>query len=201
MKSIMSTDWNDCYAKKETPWEKGQATPVLEEMWAKQQPLFTGRVFVPGCGIGHDARWLADRGLTVTGGDIAPLALEAARDWDRQSTASFKMVDVLSPPADLLGYFDGVWEHTCLCALAPELRNAYIKGLHTVLKSGGRVAGVFFINPEMDEGEEGPPFGISVEELKTLWESHGFTVHEHWVPTTGYEGRVGRELAMILSKN
>ncbi|WP_075089560.1 hypothetical protein [Verrucomicrobium spinosum] len=49
------------------------------------------------------------------------------------------------------------------------------------LKVEGHVAGVFFIDPEMDPGETGPPFGISPEELTGLWEEAGFRVQESWV--------------------
>jgi hypothetical protein len=52
----------------------------------------------------------------------------------------------------------------------------------------------------MGPGETGPPFGIGVEELEALWREAGFEPTDQWVPATGYEGRVGRELAMILRR-
>lgn len=191
-------DWNACYERRETPWEKGFATPVIAEVEARHPAVFRGRVFVPGCGLGHDARWLAEHGLKVTGGDIAPLALEKARALDAEGRVEFRLVDVFSPPDDMCGAFDLVWEHTCLCALPPEMRTKYALGVKSALKPGGMVAGVFFISPEMDPGEEGPPFGISVSDLEKLWRDAGFEVVDSWVPTTGYEGRVGRECAMVL---
>jgi hypothetical protein len=60
--------------------------------------------------------------------------------------------------------------------------------------------GVFFIDPEMDEGEMGPPFGIGVNELKATFSIGGFQLIEDWVPSTGYPGRQGRELVMILRR-
>jgi len=38
-----------------------------------------GRVLDVGCGVGRHALWLQERGFTVTGIDISPLALEVAR--------------------------------------------------------------------------------------------------------------------------
>jgi SAM-dependent methyltransferase len=194
------TDWNSCYEQKETPWEKGKPTPVLGDVMVRHAEAFRGRVLVPGCGIGHDARWLAEHGMEVTGADIAPLAIEGAKAWDPESKVDFRLVDLFALPDDLRGAFDLVWEHTCLCALPLDLRTRYVKGVKSSLKGGGIVAGVFFINPEMDPGEEGPPFGIGVEDLEKLWRDEGFEVVDSWVPEVGYEGRVGRERAMVLRR-
>ncbi|MFZ4766522.1 MAG: hypothetical protein ACOYMN_16340, partial [Roseimicrobium sp.] len=105
---------------------------------------------------------------------------------------------VLDLPEDLRGKFDLVWEHTCLCALDPALRRAYTLGVKAALNPSGSVVGVFFLNPEMDPGEQEPPFGITVDELLALWREVGFEVVDSWVPKTGYESRVGRELAIVL---
>jgi SAM-dependent methyltransferase len=192
------TDWNDCYHRSETPWEKGKPTPVLADVMARHEPLFHGRVLVPGCGMGHDARWLADHGMKVTGADIAPLAIEKAKQLDAGHRVDFRLADLFALPEDMRGAFDLVWEHTCLCALPLEMRTQYVRAVKSALKADGVVAGVFYMNPDMDPGEEGPPFGISVEELEKLWGDAGFEVVDSWVPTVGYEGRIGRERAMVL---
>lgn len=193
-------DWNASYKNQETPWDKGLPTPVLNEVLARHPGVLQGRVLVPGCGLGHDARAIAAQGAAaVVGADIAPLAIEKAKACDTGNTVDFRLIDMLAPAAELTGTFDAVWEHTCLCALDPELRSAYAAGVKAVLKPGGTLAGVFFINPEMDPGETGPPFGITPEELTDLWQGVGMSVTDTWVPATGYEGRVGRERVMILT--
>ncbi len=192
------TDWNDCYARSETPWEKGRETPVLADVMGRHAAVFRGRVLVPGCGFGHDARMLAGRGMQVTGVDIAPLAIEKAKSLDPGRRVDFRAASLFELPEDLRGAFDMVWEHTCLCALNPDMRELYVRGVATALKPGGVVAGVFFLNPEMDPGETGPPFGIQVGELKALWKSVGLEPVDQWMPEVGYETRVGRELAMVL---
>ena len=192
-------NWNEMYERKETPWEKGLPTPVLAEVHAKHPGVFQGRTFVPGCGSGHDVRWLATHGCSeVIGADIAPLAIERAQALDAEAIATYRLADLFNLPSDLIGAFDLVWEHTCLCALEPEMRQPYVQAIHSVLKNGGTVAGVFFINPEMDPGETGPPFGISVEELESLWRNAGFEIVDSWVPTAAYPGREGRERVVIL---
>lgn len=197
---IASTNWNELYETGETPWDKGLPTPVLAEVQQRHPGLLKGDAMVPGCGTGYDARWLANLGCTVTGVDIAPLAVERARAIDKARVAQYVLASLFDLPGELRGKFDFVWEHTCLCALPPELRQAYVQGVHTALKPGGTVAGVFFIDPEMDPGETGPPFGISPEELTGLWEEAGFTVQESWVPEAGYPGRVGRERVVVAVK-
>lgn len=194
------TDWNQLYETGETPWDKGLPTPVLAEVQQRHPQLFRGEVLVPGCGTGSDARWLAAQGCRVTGVDIAPLAVDRARSVDEAQTVRYVLASLFDLPAELRQKFDLVWEHTCLCALGPDLRKAYIQGIHSALKTGGIVSGVFFIDPEMDPGETGPPFGISPEELTALWEEAGFTVQESWIPSTGYPGRVGRERVLIAVK-
>lgn len=197
---IASPDWNQLYETGETPWDKGLPTPVLAEVQQRHPGLLKGEVMVPGCGTGSDARWLATQGCRATGVDIASLAVERARSLDAGQGVQYILASLFDLPEELRGKFDLVWEHTCLCALNPELRKAYIHGVHAALKAGGLVAGVFFIDPEMDPGETGPPFGISPEELTGLWEEAGFTVQDSWVPETGYPGRVGRERVLIAVK-
>ena len=50
-------DWNRRYEENDTPWDKGEAHPVLRDMLARD--ALSGRVLVPGCGAGHDVRELA----------------------------------------------------------------------------------------------------------------------------------------------
>lgn len=194
-------NWNEMYERGETPWEKGLPTPVLAEMFAKRPEVFGGRTLVPGCGLGHDARWLAEHGCgPVLGADIAPLAIEKAIAVDTKGIATYRLLDIFNLPPDLLGVFDLVWEHTCLCAIDPATRPEYARAVRSALKPHGILAGVFFINPEMDPGEAGPPFGISVAELEALWREAGFELLDAWVPNAAYPGREGRERAMVLRR-
>ena len=194
-------DWNSRYENKDTPWNKGMHTPVLEEFQIRHTEKLSGKIAVPGCGAGHDARWLADlEGADVHGLDIAPLAIDEARSLDPQGKVNYQVMDFLNPKKEDAGSYDLIWEHTCFCALHPSMRSAYLHSVSTLLKSGGLVAGVFFIDPEMDEGEEGPPFKVGTAELDEMWQASGFEILDAWIPTRGYEGRIGRERAMILRK-
>lgn len=185
------TDWNQAYQENFTPWDKGQPSPPLVEWLAKNK--FTGRVLVPGCGVGHDVAYLVSLGIDAHGLDIAPMAIERAKERYPDLAERFVLGDLF----EYRGQFDAVVEHTCLCALPTEWRTRYRDAVVSLLKPCGLLIGVFFTNPEMDIGETGPPFGISMDELTTLF-SVNFEVVESSVPVAAYPGREGRECIRVL---
>jgi SAM-dependent methyltransferase len=191
------TDWDQAYQENFTPWDKGlpgtraRPSPPLVEWFAKNK--LSGRVLVPGCGVGHDVAHLVSLGIDAIGLDIAPTAIARAKQCYPQLADRFVLGDLF----ELSGPFDAIVEHTCLCALPPEWRTRYRDAVASLLKPGGLFLGVFFINPEMDPGETGPPFGISMDELTALFADR-FEVIETYVPTAAYPGREGRECVRVL---
>ncbi|MBE7493441.1 MAG: methyltransferase [Verrucomicrobiaceae bacterium] len=187
------TNWDQAYQENFTPWDKGQPSPPLVE-WLERNEL-AGRVLVPGCGVGHDVAFLVSRGIDAHGLDIAPTAIERAKARYPELAERFFLGDLF----ELQGQYDAVVEHTCLCALPPEWREKYRDAVAALLKPGGRLIGVFFINPEMDPGETGPPFGISESELRGLMAPR-FEMVETYTPAAAYPGREGREMTGVLRK-
>jgi len=188
-------DWNRRYADCDTPWDKGAAHPVLRDMIT--HGALGGRVLVPGCGAGHDVRALAERGLDVTGLDVAPLAIEAARSFPRTGSENYALGDFFSLPPELRGSYDGVFEHTCFCAIDPARRADYVEAVAAALRPGGRLLSVFFTDP--DNGGEGPPFGCTVAELDALFGRRFRLLEEHReLPT--YPEREGRELLRLYER-
>lgn len=184
------TNWDQAYQENFTPWDKGLPAPPLVE-WLAQHPL-SGKVLVPGCGVGHDVAYLASLGIDVYGLDIAPTAVARAKQHYPHLAERFICADLFA----FSGQYDAIVEHTCLCALPPEWRPKYRDAVASLLKPGGLLVGVFFIHPEMDPGETGPPFGISMDELTTLFAAR-FQVLESHVPTAAYPGREGRECLRV----
>src|SRR5258705_3669813 len=79
MASVSPSDfWTDLYARGADGWDIRQPTPPLVEFMDHTPPA-PGRVAVPGCGRGHDVRFLARRGYAAVGFDFSPTALAAAR--------------------------------------------------------------------------------------------------------------------------
>ena len=192
------TDWEQNYVEGHTPWNKGKASPPMMEWVSQNQPQ--GRVLVPGCGVGHDVVMLVDAGLDAHGLDIAPTAIAMAQAAYPDQANRFVLGDLFATPLEWQGSFDFVFEHTCLCALPPEWRTRYEAAAYQLLKTGAQLVGIWFINPEMDPDETGPPFGISVSELSALFDESRWQVIEDRVPEIGYDGRVGRERLRVLRK-
>jgi SAM-dependent methyltransferase len=185
------TNWDQAYQENFTPWDKGQPSPPLVE-WLTRNKV-SGRVLVPGCGVGHDVAHLVSLGIDAHGLDIAPTAVARAKEHYPQLVERFVLADLF----EHRGEFDAIIEHTCLCALPPEWRGKYRDAVAKLLKPGGLLIGTWFVNPEMDPGESGPPFGISPEELAALFADQ-FEVVESYTPEAAYPGREGRELLRVL---
>lgn len=190
-------DWEAAYRAGETPWEKGAPAPPLEEWleaWNARAPgsLADAHVLVPGCGHGHDVRLLAAYGALALGVDLAPSAIEAARQYPQQGAEMYRVSDFLKLDRDLRGRFAWLFEHTLFCALAPENRAAYAASAAQALQPGGMLVAIWFLNPEMAPGEAGPPFSVTLEEIETLF-SPAFERVASWTPGRSYPGREGRE--------
>jgi SAM-dependent methyltransferase len=190
-----AVDWDERYRSGDTPWEKGRAHPALPD-WLRSHAM-EGRVLVPGCGSGHDVRAIAATGAESVGFDIAESAVRAAESVPRVGNEVYVCGDLFDPPEAWTGAFDWVFEHTCFCAIPPEMRGSYVDSVARLLKPGGRLLAIFFINPDHDEA--GPPFGCPVEELEQLF-SPFFFLEEERENLRTFEGREGRERLRVLRK-
>lgn len=191
--------WEDLYLKGETPWDKGAPSPGLVAYLEENE--VAGRVLVPGCGLGHDVRALAAHGADVEGLDLSPTAVERADKVEKAVAERYRLGDLFALEEELAGAFDWVWEHTCFCAIDPERRREYVRAVKEVLKEGGRLLGVFYLDPYDDEHEPrgGPPHGCTLDEIDSLFGAD-FEILESWVPEKAYEGREGRERMVLMVK-
>jgi SAM-dependent methyltransferase len=182
--------WEARYQTKDMPWDKGAPSPGLVDFLDAGPQLARGTVCVPGCGTGQDVRAWARAGFTATGLDIAPSAIQIAREQTRVEglTAQFLLADFLhEPPPER---FEWLFEHTLFCAIQPEQRDEYVRALLRWLKPAGNYLAVNYLIPDTD----GPPFGTTRDEL---WQrfSPWFDLQEEWVPRS-YPNRTGLELML-----
>jgi len=189
--------WEELYARGGDGWELGRPAPPLAEVLATTPPP-RGRVAVPGCGRGHDARLLAAQGYEVTGFDFAPAALAAARALaERERVAvSFDSRDVFALGRELPQTFDGVWEYTCFCAIDPARRAEYVRSLAGTLRAGGWLLACFF---PLRAQTPGPPFVVSPAEVRRLL-APMFTIERAFAPLRSARGRQGREWMVLARK-
>ena len=187
---MSETNWEDRYQTGDMPWEKGEPSPGLLDFLAGHPDLPRTSVAIPGCGTGHDARAWAKAGFETWGFDLAPSAIRLSREKTESAglTASFVQADFLAdPPAKP---FDWLFEHTLFCAIDPARRDDYVRAVLRWLKPGGQLLAVHY----MIRDTEGPPFGVTQQELMERFSPH-FDLLQGWVPRS-YPNRTGLELML-----
>jgi SAM-dependent methyltransferase len=158
-----------------------------------------GRVAVPGCGRGHDVRYLVQRGYGAVGFDFAPAAIAAARARAKADrvAAEFEERDIFTLGRDYANAFDGVWEYTCFCAIDPARRAEYVRTMATILRPGGWLLACFF--PLRRRGG-GPPFPVARSEVRRLF-AGPFRIERAWVPRSSVRPRQGQEWMVLFHKS
>ena len=162
-------DWQARYLAGDTPWAKGTHHPALPQLLADEPP--PGAVIIPGCGHGHDVLAIARKYSTrlVLGVDLAEIAVTEARQICRdQPNVRILHADFLGEEPLLAdGAFAMLWEHTCFCAIHPSKRTSYVATAARLLRPGGLLTGVFFLN--LDREGDGPPWNCPESELRELF--------------------------------
>ncbi len=186
--------WEELYAEKRDGWEMGRAAPPLVD-FVDATPPPRGRVTVPGCGRGHDARFLARHGYDVTGFDFSTTAVEAARALAKRekTDVTFAQRDVFAVGREYTHAFDGAWEYTCYCAIDPRRRDEYVKALATIIKPGGWLLACFF---PLRGVPAGPPYPVAKAEIRGRLRRH-FRIARELAPTRSARGRQGREWVVL----
>lgn len=189
--------WQDLYEQRQDGWEMGGPHPSLVHL-VKTTPPRQGHVAVPGCGRGHDARFLASQGYTVVGFDFAETAVHEARRLAREAAVAvrFEPQDIFTLGRDWARAFDGVWEYTCYCAIEPRRRAEYIGTMATILRPGGWFLACFF--PVRPWGG-GPPFPVSKAEVRRLLAPH-FRIEHAGPPLLPVQRRAGQEWMVLATR-
>lgn len=168
--------WDVRYRERFTPWDAG-AVPAELRAFVEKNPA-PGRVLVPGCGHAHDVRFLSESGWEVDGIDFSPEAVEAAKPVLGPFANRVRLADFFGVLVS--GSYGGLYERAFLCALPRSLWPAYAQRVATLVKSGGILAGYFFIDPAQPKG---PPFALRDQEELDALLSPNFT-REYDVPAS-----------------
>jgi thiopurine S-methyltransferase len=153
--------WEMRYHAAFTPWDAGRVPARLRE-WATRIPE-SGRVLVPGCGSGHDVRFLAEAGREVEGIDFSPAAIAAALPVLGPFASRVRLADFFGP--EVRPPYALIYERAFLCALPRRLWPKWADRVAELVPAGGWIAGFFYF----DEGERGPPFPLHrQDELEAL---------------------------------
>lgn len=188
------TYWESRYQADQTGWDLGAVSPPLKA-YADQLTDKDLRILIPGGGSGYEAEYLVENGFTsVTVVDLAPSPLALLRQRVGQ-TGALRLVegDFFSHE----GPYDLVLEQTFFCAIDPALRLGYVRHVHKLLKSGGKLVGLLF---DANFEKSGPPFGGSANEYRRLFEPY-FHLDVLETATNSVKPRAGRELFIKFFKN
>jgi len=185
--------WDSRYAEGATGWDlKGVSRPLRE--YIDQLKDKSTRILVPGAGYGYEVQYLWEKGFVNTVVvDLSKVALSDLKKRIPSFPESQLMHDNFF---NLTGSFDLILEQTFFCALHPDLRQQYTRKMSNLLEPSGKLVGLLF---NFSLTEKGPPFGGSMEEYKSLFESY-FTIKTLEPCYNSALSRKGKELFLILLK-
>ena len=184
--------WDNRYITEQTSWDAGRITTPLKE-YIDQLRSKDISILVPGAGNGYEAEYLFRNGFhNVTVLDISAIPLQNIKDRVPEFPDSHLIcTDFFSHD----GKYDLIIEQTFFCALDPSMRKEYALKIHSLLHTGGKLAGVLFD----DNFPGGPPFGGNKEEYLSIFSPlFKINVMERCYNSIG--PRQDRELFIILAK-
>jgi len=177
-------------------WELGGPAPVMESVLT-QLKLPRSRIVVPGCGTGHDAADLAERGHIVTGVDWSEEAIREGEKKYGHSNKNLRFVndEVFDFAKRNPLEFDVIFEHTFFCAIPPAKRENLVRAWSRMLTPQGHLLAIFFILDNVD----GPPFGLSEWEVREHLKDHFEFLYWTRAKNSARE-RLGKELIVYAKK-
>lgn len=190
--------WQERYLQNNTKWDIGYPTPILIDYLDNNNSI--GKICVLGCGNGHDAIEFSKYGNNVHAVDFAKEPLENLKQEAFSRKLDIKLIckDIFSLNVKYPECFDMVYEYTCFCAIDPKRRVEYFNVVHSILKQGGLLFGIF-IPLDKELSDDGPPFGVNIDTILQITENK-FNVIENSFSALSIEPRLNREKVVILKK-
>tara|TARA_B100001027_G_scaffold213879_1_gene185222 strand:+ start:1016 stop:1663 length:648 start_codon:yes stop_codon:yes gene_type:complete len=196
-KENISQFWEGLYQTNDDKWDLKEATPIFKKL-ATELPL--GRVCIIGCGRGYDAIAFAEKGFHVTAIDFAPSPISSLKNMANLMGVSLEIIrkDIFDLLPEYHDSFDYVLEQTCFCAIHPSRRKEYENIVKGILKIGGHLVGLWF-PLDKDIEEEGPPYGTTIEEVKSTFDS-GWGIIKEEFSEYSIKPRKGREKLVVFKR-
>jgi thiopurine S-methyltransferase len=157
----------------------------LKAYWPLLKLPLDSPVFVPLCGKSLDLMWLRERGHSVTGVELSPVALESflmehgipARrrvlaDFDVFEAEELKLYrgDFFKLTPTQLGNTSAVYDRAALISWTPEARQSYVKKLTSLTSPGTQTLLIAVEYPP--EQMQGPPFPLTRGTIEELYLGH-----------------------------
>jgi thiopurine S-methyltransferase len=176
--------WHDRWENNLTGFHLDEVNLYLKESWPLLSLKPGARVFVPLCGKSLDLIWLAEQGYEVTGIELSPLAVKAffaenhlnverttiggIECWQSGKIRLF-CGNFFSLTSEILGQVDAVFDRASLVALPRAMRQDYAARLTEITQSAPKL----LVTLEYEQEKmDGPPFSVSEDEVKALYQSN-----------------------------
>lgn len=187
--------WNNRYLNQQIGWDLGEVSPPIKA-YVDQLEEKDLKILIPGAGNAYEAIYLLEQGFkNVTVVDFAekPLA-DLAQQLSDYNTKNCHLIR--NDFFNLKGEFDLIMEQTFFCAIHPNLRKSYVKQVHNLLKSKGKLVGLLF-NKQFTF--DGPPFGGTIDEYLLLFQDK-FEINKMEKAYNSVKPRLGSELFINFTK-
>ncbi len=174
--------WQERWRSGRIGFHQEQITPALQRWWPELAVPPSARVLVPLCGKSRDMLWLAERGHTVLGVELAELAVqqffeENDLSWQtRQSAAGTHYVsgrievvcgDIFNLPVEALASCTAAFDRAALIALPQAMRQRYVQHVYGGLAPASR--GLLITLDYPQEEMAGPPFSVPDDDVQSLF--------------------------------
>ncbi|MBO0677165.1 class I SAM-dependent methyltransferase [Mycolicibacterium sp. S2-37] len=154
------------FAGARPPWSIGEPQPEIAALIDAGK--FHGDVLDAGCGEAATSFYLAERGFTTVGLDLAPTGIELARAEAARrgrTTCSFEVADI----SDFGGYdgrFGTIVDSTLFHSMPVELRDGYQRSIVRAAAPGASYFVLVFDATGMPA--DGPVHPVTAEELREV---------------------------------
>lgn len=184
--------WNQRYLDQNTAWDVGFVSTPLKQYFDGLEDK-NMRILIPGAGNSYEAEYLKRKGFENV--FVCDFAEQPLLNLQKRCPLFRKSELMLCDFFTLSGTYDLIIEQTFFCALDPSRRQEYFKKMHSLLPSGGKLAGLLF-DCVFDSS---PPFGGNMDEYKKYFKGL-FSIEKFEKCFNSIEPRRGREIFMILCK-
>ena len=189
-------DWERHYKANDLGWDLGEVAPPFVRLW-EEKKISPCKAIIPGCGLGHEAIFLAERGFQITAVDYTKGAIDSLEKALKKKNLSGEVLrqDFFELDSYYNDEFDLMVENTFFCAINPSMRKKYVLTAGRILKSGALLVGLFY---ETDK-KGGPPFNTRKSDIEEHFSAR-FAIEVLSKTPHSAEQRQGKEWLAIFKK-
>ncbi|NPA71579.1 MAG: thiopurine S-methyltransferase [Gammaproteobacteria bacterium] len=196
--------WHDMWSSGVVGFHQKEMNEFMTEYWGTLNLKGQGKVLVPLCGKSLDMIWLAKQGHEVLGVELNPAALNDFLSENGLKAESVNHTHFVGHRLEGLTLLCGdffkltaqdceavkaVYDRAAIVALPPEMRQAYVTHLRSILPKG---TVYLMVTMTYDQSRmSGPPFSVPEEEVRSLFADfatverlHQVSFSRKGVPTT-----------------